>query len=405
MQQHFPGGVNAGAGRSSWVRGWDHYFSASSDLLCVAGQDGFFRDLNPAWARTLGYTLEELRSASFFEFLHPDDHGITVQAMMGVVAAGGVTNAADPGTTMLINRYRRKDGTFARLAWTSVVVIDGLYYCVAQDTSARLEVEEALRASHERLQHLLLASGVGLYAIDYRGEPRLSFVSGNLRDQFGYTPEELREDPTLWSCRVHPDDRDRVIAELAALPTTGACCREYRWQRKDGTYRWVHDQTQLLRDAEGLPLEAVGSWQDVTARKEAERTIEQQAAALVELSTPLIPIHDQILVMPLIGMVDSRRAAQVMSTLLDGIAERSARFVILDITGVGIIDTKVADALLRAARAARLLGVEVILTGIRADVARTLVALEVDLRELLTFGKLQDGILHAMRRAQSKATR
>jgi rsbT co-antagonist protein RsbR len=144
---------------------------------------------------------------------------------------------------------------------------------------------------------------------------------------------------------------------------------------------------------------------DVTERKRAEKalrqsialeeTIQAQNAVLAELSTPLIPISDQIVAMPLIGSVDSRRAQQVIETLLQGIATSGAQIAILDITGVPVVDTQVADALIRAAQAVKLLGAEVVLTGIRPEVAQTLVGLGTDLRGIVTRSSLQSGIAYA----------
>jgi rsbT co-antagonist protein RsbR len=137
---------------------------------------------------------------------------------------------------------------------------------------------------------------------------------------------------------------------------------------------------------------------DHAVRSQQDEMIRAQAAALAELSTPLIPISKDIVVMPLIGLLDSQRAQQVMSTLLTGISETGAEVAILDITGVSVVDTQVANGLIRAARAASLLGAEVVLTGIRPDVARTLVGLGADLQDIATRGTLQSGIAYAMTR-------
>jgi rsbT co-antagonist protein RsbR len=147
---------------------------------------------------------------------------------------------------------------------------------------------------------------------------------------------------------------------------------------------------------------------DVTERKRAEEalrqsialeeTIQAQNAVLAELSTPLIPISDQIVAMPLIGSVDSRRAQQVIETLLLGISTSGAQIAILDITGVPVVDTQVADALIRAAQAVKLLGAQVVLTGIRPEVAQTLVGLGTDLGGIVTRSSLQSGIAYATSR-------
>jgi rsbT co-antagonist protein RsbR len=147
---------------------------------------------------------------------------------------------------------------------------------------------------------------------------------------------------------------------------------------------------------------------DVTERKQTEemlrrsadqqQIIQLQAAALHELFTPMIPISDDVVAMPLVGAVDTRRAQQVIEALLQGVAASRARIVILDITGVPLVDTQVANALLHAAQSVRLLGAQVLLTGIRPEVAQTLVGLGVDLGALVTRATLQDGITYAMRR-------
>lgn len=143
---------------------------------------------------------------------------------------------------------------------------------------------------------------------------------------------------------------------------------------------------------------------DISERKRAEeersqlqaQVIEAQRAALHELSTPLIPVADGVVVMPLIGSMDSARAQQVMETLLEGVATHRATIALLDITGLPIVDTQVAHALVRAAQAVKLLGAQIILTGIRPEVAQTLVGMGADLSGIVTLNNLQKGIVHAL---------
>lgn len=139
-------------------------------------------------------------------------------------------------------------------------------------------------------------------------------------------------------------------------------------------------------------------FENVTDRKHAEQLIREQADVLLELSTPMIPITDDVMVMPLIGSVDVKRAQQVMETLLEGVARHQIRTVLLDITGVSVVDTHVASALIQAAQAVRLLGAEVVITGIRAEVAQSIVALGIDLKGLSTRSSLQSAIKAEIRR-------
>lgn len=126
--------------------------------------------------------------------------------------------------------------------------------------------------------------------------------------------------------------------------------------------------------------------------------IAAQEAALRELSTPLIPVASGVLVMPLVGAIDSKRAQQIIESLLEGIGTQHAHAAIIDITGVKVVDTQVAGALLQAAQAARLLGTQVILTGISPEVAQTLVQIGADLSGIVTRGSLQSGIARAIGR-------
>jgi rsbT co-antagonist protein RsbR len=129
-----------------------------------------------------------------------------------------------------------------------------------------------------------------------------------------------------------------------------------------------------------------------------DQIIEAQRAALRELSTPLMPLADHVVAMPLIGSVDPARAAQIIEVLLQAVEKHSAHTVLLDVTGVPSIDGQVADALVRAAKAVSLLGAQLVLTGIRPEVAQTLVGLEVDLRGLITRSSLEQGIAYALGR-------
>ena len=174
----------------------------------------------------------------------------------------------------------------------------------------------------------------------------------------------------------------------------------------DGTQEWFETHKIPLHDQDGVVVGVLGTYANITERRRAEEAIRQssmqqeiiaaQQAALRELSTPLIPILDGVVAMPLIGAIDSARARQIMETLLEGIGEKRASIAILDITGVRVVDTQVANALIRTAQAAQLLGARVILTGITPEVAQTLVQLGIDLRSVATRSTLQSGIAYAL---------
>ncbi|WP_437316627.1 AAA family ATPase [Sorangium sp. So ce385] len=133
-----------------------------------------------------------------------------------------------------------------------------------------------------------------------------------------------------------------------------------------------------------------------------EEIIRSQRDRLFELSTPFIPITDDIMVMPIIGTIDDKRAAQMIETAMQGVAASSAKVVIVDVTGVKSVDSSVASRLMSLAHAVGLLGSRAILTGLRPAVAQSLVALGVDLGKIETRANLKAGIAYAMKRTAAR---
>jgi rsbT co-antagonist protein RsbR len=128
-----------------------------------------------------------------------------------------------------------------------------------------------------------------------------------------------------------------------------------------------------------------------------EQTIRQQQDAIRELSTPTLQVRDQLLILPIIGVLDTQRAKQLTDSLLHAIRAHRARVVVMDITGVATVDSKVANHLIQTVEAAALMGAAVIVTGVSADVAQSLVTLGIDLGRITTLGDLQGGLEEAER--------
>ena len=129
--------------------------------------------------------------------------------------------------------------------------------------------------------------------------------------------------------------------------------------------------------------------------KAREETIRAQAEAIVELSTPVIQVWDGILILPLIGTVDATRQEQLMEQILYAIADKRSEAVIIDITGVPVVDTYVAENLIRTVQAARMLGAECVVTGINSEIAQALIRAGVSLGDVTTRGNLQGGLQFA----------
>jgi DNA-binding response OmpR family regulator/anti-anti-sigma regulatory factor len=210
-----------------------------------------------------------------------------------------------------------------------------------------------------------------------------------------FEPEELvarvRTQLALRAMTKHLKDQNSRLERQIHERVTAEAAR-------DTVTRELMDRTEELRRAnEQLSLEL----RERERAESARAALQQELLAthqqrLRELSTPLMPISDRIMIMPLIGSMDMERAQQVLESALQGAAQRRAEFVILDVTGMKDIDSGVADMLVRAGVGLRLLGARVIITGIRPEVARALVELGASLDTIVTRATLQDGVAHAM---------
>lgn len=155
---------------------------------------------------------------------------------------------------------------------------------------------------------------------------------------------------------------------------------------------------QLTQHKDTLQARAAELEQTLTALRESSDQREQLSNSIRELSRPVIPVLDGVLIMPLIGAIDSERATLLVTALLSAIEQHHATIVLMDVTGVPLVDTQVARVLLQAAEAARLLGAEPILVGIRPELAQTIVGLGLELSSLKTQANLQSGIRYATQR-------
>lgn len=182
-------------------------------------------------------------------------------------------------------------------------------------------------------------------------------------------------------------------------------------RHRDGRLTEVLYNASIYRDAKGNVAGVFAAARDITAQKKTEGELAKANAALqaeieerrraerviMELSTPVLQLRDGLLMLPIIGVIDSLRARQVTEQLLRSIRDTRSKVAVVDITGVPAVDSKVANHLLQTAEAARLMGATMLLTGLSPEVAQSLVSIGVDLSRLTTAGDLQGGIAEADR--------
>jgi len=203
-----------------------------------------------------------------------------------------------------------------------------------------------------------------------------------------------------------PELADELMAKELEIVGSGEALRDdehYLIDPETGEKRWFLSSKIPIQKDNGTLERFVGITVESTRRRIAEEENERKAEliaaqqqALLEISTPILPVFDRVLIVPLIGTIDSQRAANIMRSLLAGISAHRAKVIILDITGVPLIDTGVADYLNRTIQAARLKGAEAIITGVSDAVAETLVDLGIVWEYVETLRDLQSGLHRAL---------
>ena len=227
----------------------------------------------------------------------------------------------------------------------------------------------------------------------------LKAFSKGVRD--GVTGEDFDFDDTQWDdLRAVLTDVSRERVNRGVTPTEMAT---FVLALKTPLFKRLEtmldsDHGMLIRDVMLVTrlVDAFAIYTNEIFILEREQIIDRQRQEMLELSTPVVELWDRVLTLPLIGTLDSARAQEVMENLLQTILERQAEVVIMDITGVGTVDTQVAQHLLRAAAAVRLMGAECIISGISPMIAQTMVQLGIDVGTVSTRSSIRTALSDAL---------
>jgi PAS domain S-box-containing protein len=252
-------------------------------MLCIASGDGYLQRVNPAFERTLGYSVQELLSRPFLDFVHPEDREKTERELGKLVAGVPAVHFE--------NRYRCRDGSYRWLSWMAAPQENGQrIYAVASDVSQRKRVEAELRASEQRYRQLLEAGTSYTYSLEIRdGVPQSTVHGAGCLAATGYTAEDFAADPYLWISMVHPDDRELVRRHAAqALAERENGPVEHRILHRDGSVRWVRHKIVPHRDGRGRLVRNDGIVEDITERK----VIEERFRLLVESAPDAMIVVD-----------------------------------------------------------------------------------------------------------------
>jgi diguanylate cyclase (GGDEF)-like protein/PAS domain S-box-containing protein len=255
----------------------------SSDLVTVIKTSGIVRYQSPAIERMLGYSQEELLGQNAFDYVHPDD--------LRRVKLAYDEGLKDPGLHPSAEyRFRHKEGSWRWLESVGTNLIRepgvGGYVINSRDITRRKEAEDRLREAEKRYRMLVERIPAITYIQEIRRNSATVYVSPQVMDIMGYTPEECTSTPDFWIRILHPDDREAVLAEDQRTNETGEpFVMEYRRFAKDGRLVWIRDEATLVRNEVGEPLYWLGVQIDITERKRAETRLgdaEQRFRTLVD---------------------------------------------------------------------------------------------------------------------------
>jgi len=291
----------------------------------------------------------------------------------------------------------RKDGS---QFWASAVIApitgaDGSsvgFVQVARDVTERQEQEFALRGTEQMLDAI---TDYAVIRLDHDGIVRSWSPGAHALAQYSAAETTGRHVSMLYT----DDDRQTGLPErmMTAAVRDGRYETEGWRVRKDGSRFWANVILSPIRDLGGGVVGFVEVTRDLTERRDQEQLVQRQRDEILELSTPVIQVWDKVLVLPVIGTLDSKRASRLTEGLLERISLDQAEVVIVDVSGVPAIDTDVAQHLLKTVEAARLMGATSILSGVRPETAQAIVHLGIELGTLRSRNTLKDALQLALR--------
>ena len=247
------------------------FFDLSMDLLVVAGEDGYYKRVNPAFTHLLGYSGEELLERPFMEFIHPDDQEQASQEMAKLLKGESLVDFED--------RNLCKDGSFRWISWHMTPHLEkGVVYGVGRDITAR---KEAYRRSEERFLTLAESIDAVVWTAAVQDGDNLQssmvlYVNPAIAQLTGLPVSAFFETDDRWFRLIHPKDKKVVDQAFETLKATGRMECEYRILRPDGAVRWVFDRTWIVESKVEGVVRTGGLVSDITGRHLAEEALREK---------------------------------------------------------------------------------------------------------------------------------
>jgi rsbT co-antagonist protein RsbR len=383
----------------------EHSFAESlietaQTIILVLDPIGRIVRFNPYMEEVSGYSLSEVQGKDWFSVFLPEQNSEQIRTLF-------LQAIDDIHTQGNVNTIIAKDGSERLIEWYDKTIKDengdtiGLL-AVGQDITKHQQMELQFEQQKDFLENILESISHPLYVIN--AQDYTVKLANSAARELG----DLSKTPTCYAF-THKVNEPCNSAEhpcplLEVQKTKSRATVEHIHYDAQGQPRNVEVHGYPILDEASNVVQMVEYSLDVTERKQAEtereelrqQQIEMQQRVIEELSIPIIPVVEGVIVIPLIGSIDSLRAGDIMRTMLAGVSKHQAKIVIMDITGVPIVDTGVAAHLDKTIQAARLKGARTIVTGISDAVAETIVDLGIDWSRIETLRDLQTGLIVAL---------
>jgi PAS domain S-box-containing protein len=359
--------------------------SITDTEIVMLDRDGVVLTWNEGARAIKGYSAEEVVGKHVSMFYAPDDNaaGLAQEELDQAAATGRFEGEGW--------RVRKDGGRF----WANIVIqpmrdahseISGFVKITRDLTETRRQEEEA------RLASLMLDSITDYEVILLGTDGTIKTWNRGAELLKGYTAGEAIGQNVSMFYTAEDIDAGLAERELTQALQKGRFEVEGWRTRKGGAQFWANIVLTPVRGADGRHVGFVKVTRDLTERVERERLLQRQRDDILELSTPVIQVWERILALPIIGTLDSNRAARLTESLLERIAADAAAVVILDISGVPMIDTAVAQHLFKTIQGARLMGAESIISGVRPETAQAMVHLGIDIGGVRSRSTLRDAL-------------
>lgn len=360
------------------------FFSLHIEPLCLIDINGHLLKINEAWKKILGYNNIEVENTDLRDFIHADDLDIVNKALQSLKSGIQLLN--------FISRYKHKNGHYILIEWR-INSLGSFIYISASDITHYKEREDRLQRDQKRLEAMLESQSNYVLRMDFN--EKISYTNKKYLETFGWLAEDGILEGKSAALPIHEDSLEELRSlSLKCMQNPGKAYQiEIRHNSNTDMPIYIIWECTCLTDSDGNMYEVQGIGIDISERKIAEE-IERvkEESKLLEMATPITELWDGILLLPLVGLVTTQRALNLIHLVLKKIADSQAKVFILDISGVSNVDTAVANHFIKLSKSTKLMGCNCTISGISPAIAQTMIELGIQIEDISTTSSMKDAL-------------